>query len=258
MLIALTRPISPTLEQCELTHLAREPIDLARAIAQHATYEQLLTSLGATVARVAAAPEYPDAVFIEDTAIVLDEIAIVTHPGAPSRRGETEAVAEALAQYRPVVAIEAPATLDGGDVLQVGPTLYVGRGGRSNQQGVDQLATLVKPLGYVVVAVDFSGCLHLKSAVSVVAEDVLLINPAWVSAAVFEGCDTIPIDDREPMAANALRIGDAVIYPSQFPRTLELLRQRGLRIAPIDYYELGKAEGGVTCCSLLFEDSGRA
>jgi dimethylargininase len=251
--LAVTRPVSPSLAQCELTHLAREPIDIARASAQHAAYERLLDSLGLTVVRVPAAPDLPDAVFVEDTAIVLDEVAIITRPGAPSRRGEIGAVASVLAAHRPVRALEPPATLDGGDVLRLGRTLYVGRSGRSNAHGIEQLRSRVAPFGYEVVPVEFTGCLHLKSAVTTLADGLLLHNPAWVSAAVFPGCEAVVVDECEPHAANALLVDGTIVFPSQHPRTLECLIARGLRVASIDASELGKAEGGVTCCSLIFE-----
>ena len=251
--LAVTRPVSPSIAQCELTHLARETIDVARATAQHAAYERLLESLGLTVVRVPAAPDLPDAVFVEDTAIVLDEIAIVTRPGAPSRRDEIDGVASLLAVHRPVRALAAPATLDGGDVLRLGRTLYVGRSGRSNAHGIEQLRSLAAPFGYEVVSVEFTGCLHLKSAVTALADGLLLHNPAWVSAAAFPGCDVVAVDEREPQAANALLIDGTIVFPSQHPRTCERLIARGLRVTTIDASELGKAEGGVTCCSLVFE-----
>lgn len=251
MLIAITRPVSPSLAQCELTHLAREPIDVTRATVQHAAYERLLGDLGATIVRVAAAPEFPDAVFVEDTAIVLDEVAVLTRPGVPSRHGEVAAVAQVLAGYRPVCSLTAPATLDGGDVLRLGRILYVGRSSRTNREGTEQLRRLVAPFDYRVVAVEFSGCLHLKSAVTDVADGLLLHNPAWVSAAAFPGCEAMSVDEREPYGANALRIGNALIYPSQLPTTLGRLRDRGLRVEATDCRELAKAEGAVTCCSLL-------
>jgi dimethylargininase len=257
MLIALTRPVSPSLAQCELTHLNREPIDVARATAQHANYEHVLSSLGATVLRVAAAPELPDAVFIEDTAIVLDEVAIMTRPGAPSRRDESPAVALTLAGYRPVYSLSAPATLDGGDVLRLGNTLYAGRSSRTNEHGIHQLRDIVAPFGYRLVQVELTGCLHLKSAVTSLAADLLLLNPAWVSVAAFPGCEALLIDEQEPHAANALRIADTILYPAQFPRTLARLVESGLRVATVDCSELAKAEGAVTCCSLVFEASPR-
>ena len=252
-LVAVTRPVSPSLAECELTHLERVPLDVATAVAQHGEYETLLQSLGAGIVRVAAAPECPDAVFIEDTAVVLDDIAVVTRPGMLVRRGELAAVAPVLAKYRTVVAMEAPATLDGGDVLRVGRILYVGRSSRSNDEGIEQLQRLVQQYGYRVVPVDFAGCLHLKSAVTAVSDGVLLMNPEWVAPSAFPECDVIPVDAREPAGANALRIGDTLVHASQFPRTRDLLERRGLRVASLDYSELAKAEGAVTCCSLVFD-----
>ena len=253
MLIAVTRPVSATLAQCELTHLSREPIDVARATAQHVAYEQLLHRLGATIVRAPGAPDLPDAVFVEDTAVVLDEIAIITLPGAPTRRRETAAVAAVVANYRAILSMVPPATLDGGDVLQLGRTLYVGRSTRTNTQGVEQLQTLVAPFDYRVCPVDFTHCLHLKSAVTRVADGALLLNPAWVSARIFSTCEVLEIDAREPYAANALRLADTLIYPAQFPRTHERLVRYGLVLATTDCSELAKAEGAVTCCSLVFQ-----
>ena len=255
MLIAVTRPVSPSITRCELTHLEREPIDVARAKAQHAEYERRLAALGATLARAPAAPEFPDAVFIEDTAVVLDEVAVLARPGAPSRLGETAPVGGVLARYRPLVSLEPPATLDGGDVLRLGRTLYVGRSARTNHAGIEALERLTAPFGYRVVPVEFSGCLHLKSAVTELADGLLLIHPDWVSAAAFPGLEAIPIDEREPFGANALRVGDSILYPTHFPRTRDRLWGRGLRIECVDCSELAKAEGGLTCCSLLFEVS---
>jgi len=253
--IAITRPVSASLARCELTHLAREPIDVPRARAQHAAYEKLLGSLGVSVVRADSAPELPDAVFIEDTAIVLDEIAVLTRPGAVSRREETASVAAVLASYRALRAMAAPATLDGGDVLRCGRTLYVGRSGRTNDAGIAQLGGLAAPFGYEVVPVAFSGCLHLKSAVTALADDLLLVNPEWVSPDAFPGQQALCVDEGEPYAANALRAGDAVVFPAQFPRTRARLVERGLRVAEVECDELAKAEGAVTCCCLLFEQA---
>lgn len=253
-MIAITRPVSPSLAQCELTHLERVEIDLARAEAQHADYERLLGSLGASVVQAPAAPDQPDAVFIEDTAVVLDEVAVITRLGAASRRAETEAVATLLATCRPLESMTAPATLDGGDVIRLGRMLYVGRSSRTNPAGIEQLRRLTAPFGYSVAAVEFAGCLHLKSAATALSDGLLLFNPAWVSAGSFSGVETVEVDEREPYAGNALRVTDAIVYAAEFPRTLERLLARGLRVATLEYDELAKAEGAVTCCSLVFEE----
>ncbi|MEO8621970.1 MAG: arginine deiminase family protein [bacterium] len=252
-LIAVTRAVSPSLADCELTHLERVALDVGAAETQHAAYEALLQTLGATIVRAPAAPELPDAVFIEDTAVVLDEVAVITRPGALARRAELAGVVPVVQRFRPVVAIDAPGTLDGGDVMRVGRTLYVGRSNRTNDAGIEALQRLLQEYGYRVVPTQFTGCLHLKSAASAVAADVVLMNPTWVAASAFPGCETIAIDASEPAAANALRIVDTLVYSSQYPRTCDTLVRRGLHVAALDYSELAKAEGAVTCCSLVFD-----
>lgn len=252
-MIALTRPVSPLLAECELTHLERAVIDVARAVAQHAAYESLLRSIGVEVIQVAAAPSLPDSVFIEDTAIVLDELAVITRPGASSRRAELADVEACLKSYRRIVRLEAPATLDGGDVLRIGRAIYVGRSSRTNDEGIAQLRAFVAPHGYEVRGVDFHGCLHLKSAATVVGESLLLANPAWVSAAQFTGCDVIEAHPSEPFGANALHIGNRLVFSRDYPRTAERLSGRGLDVCTVDLRELAKAEGAVTCCCLLVE-----
>jgi dimethylargininase len=253
MWIAVTRPVSESLRLCELTHLAREPIDVALAVGQHAAYERLLASLGATIVGVPAAPELPDAVFVEDTAVVLDEVAVIARPGAESRRPETPPVARVLAAHRTLRVVEAPATLDGGDVVRLGRTLHVGRSSRTNEAGIEQLRSLVAPFGYRVVPVEFSGCLHLKSAATALADDLVLVNPGCVSPGVFAGCEAVLVDDREPGGANVLRLADTIVAAASHPRTRERLIARGMRVATVELSELARAEGAVTCCSLIFE-----
>lgn len=246
-MIALTRGVPASINRCELTHLARSPIDVDRARLQHEQYEAALASLGCIIERVATADELPDSVFIEDTAVVVDEIAIITRPGAESRRAEMADVAGALRKHRELRFIEAPATIDGGDVLRVGKRVFVGATPRSNDEGVRQLRDHLAPFGYSVSSVPVQGCLHLKSAVTQVGEETLLINGAWVAG--FEEYERIDVHPDEPFAANALRVGDSLIYPSMFPRTLERLKDFDVRL--VDAGELAKAEGGVTCCSVL-------
>lgn len=252
MLIALIREVSPALDRCELTHLVREPIDPARAAAEHHRYARLLGALGCHVRWVAAEPALPDAVFVEDTAVVVDEVAVITRPGAPSRRPETESMATALKRYRPVVTIDAPGTLDGGDVLRVGRTLYVGRSERTNAEGIAALARHLAPYGYAVRPVATHGCLHLKTAVTEIADGTLLCNPAWVNRRAFGDLMLVEVDPAEALAANALRIGTVVVHAAAWPRTRERLEQRGIHTVSIDVAELAKAEAGVTCCSVIF------
>lgn len=254
MLLAYTRAVSPRLADCELTHLDRAPLDVGLAIAEHDAYEAALVQLGVNVRRLPAEPDLPDAVFVEDTAVVLDDVAVITRPGAESRRPETRTVEQALAGHRPLVRIEAPATLDGGDVLVAGRTVYVGLSLRTSRDAVRQLVRLLRPFGYDVVPVEFQGCLHLKSAVTRVAEDLVLLNPAWVDAAIFGGHRAVHVDPDEPHAANALALAGSVIHPRHHAGTRARLESAGLKVVPVAQEELAKAESGVTCCSLLLHE----
>lgn len=254
--IAVTRPVSPAMVRCELTHLPRTQIDIDLAREQHAAYERTLSSLGCHLERLPEAPALADSVFVEDTAIVLEEIAIVTRPGAPSRRAETASVADLLGRYRRIAEMGAPATLDGGDVLRVNRTIYVGCSGRSNRCGIERLAELVAPFGYRVEAIPVHGCLHLKSAVTLVAPDTVLVNPEYIATESFGRFERIEVDPAEPLGANALLLNGEVIYPASKPRTAERLRHHGVQVRVVDVSELEKAEGAVTCCSLLFAGNG--
>ena len=251
MPVAITRNVSPAMPRCELTHLERQPIDVAVAERQHRRYVALLAELGCRVVELPAEPDLPDSVFVEDTAVIVDELAVLTRPGAASRRPEVAAVARALEGLRPLAAIAAPATLDGGDVLRLGRRLLVGLTTRSGEDGIAQLRTLLAPHGYTVEGVAVTGCLHLKSAVTQVASDAVLLNPAWVDATPFAGWRVVEVDPAEPHAANALLLGGTAVYPTAFPRTAERLERAGCRLAPVDLAEFAKAEGAVTCCSLI-------
>ena len=251
-LIGLTRAVSPSINACELTYHEQQPIDVARAAAQHHAYEDALRRLGVEVVRLPAEPDLPDAVFVEDTAIVVDEVAIIPVMGATSRRPETVSVAATLEAYRPLRHLEAPATLDGGDVLRVGHRLFVGLTRRTNQAAIAQLASHLAEFGYQVEAVEVTGCLHLKSACTSVGDNALLINREWVDASRFAGFELVDVPATEPGAANALLIGETVILPSAFPQTMALLERRGVKVQPVDVSEFQKAEGGVTCKSIIF------
>jgi dimethylargininase len=253
MRIAITREISPALERCELTHLPRQPIDLDEARQQHEAYERRLRELGCSVVRLGAGEHMPDSVFVEDVAVVFDEVAVITRPGADSRHVEIPAIAEALAGYRRLQSIQPPGTLDGGDVLTIGRQVFIGQSRRTNPAALLQMKDLLKPYGYSVAGVPVDRCLHLKSAVSVIANGCLLVNPAWAPTDCFREFKMIVTDPTEPFAANALRIGDSVIYPSMFARTTRRLEDQGIQIVAVNSSELAKAEGGVTCCSLIFE-----
>lgn len=254
--LALTRAVPASLARCELTHVARAPIDVARARAQHAEYERALAAAGCERVRLPELPEHPDSVFVEDCAVVLAELAVATRPGAASRRGEVASVARALAAYRPIAALEAPATLDGGDVLALGRTLFVGLSQRTNAEGVRQLRALVAPHGLAVEAVPIAGALHLKTAIARADAHTLVANPAWVETARFASHgEVVAVDAREPFAANVLHVRETTLCAAAFPRTAERLAARGVRVVAVAADELAKAEGGLTCGSLLVEIS---
>lgn len=250
-IVAIVRDVSEALAECELSFVERQRIDLERARGQHAVYVAALEAAGCEVRRAPPLPEMADAVFVEDTAIVVDDLAVLTRPGAESRRGETASMAEALRPLRRLATIEAPGTIDGGDVLRIGRNVYVGQSARTNASGLGQLRDLLAPHGYSVEGVRTRECLHLKSAVTEVADDTVLVNPRWLIDDPFGGYRRIEIDPGEEYAANALRVGDVVLYPDAFPRTAGRMLAAGIDVRALDLSELQKAEGATTCCSVL-------
>jgi len=250
---ALTRGVSAVMSRCELVHLKRVPLNLELLRKQHGEYEQLLIELGCHLIKLPAQDELPDSVFVEDTAIIFDDFAVVTRPGAESRRPETSAIAAELGGYLELETIVAPGTLDGGDVLRVGKMVFVGASSRSNSSGIDQLEKIVINRGHILRRIDIEHCLHLKSAVTWIGAKRLLVNPAWVDVSLLCGYDLIEIDASEPAAANALVVGDTVIHGRAYQRTRARMQETGIRVAPVEISEIAKAEGAVTCCSLLFD-----
>ena len=253
MLTAITRPPTDALTRCAPTHLERDPIDIERAIAQHRDYEATLARLGATVISLPPEPDLPDAVFVEDVAIVLDEIAVVTRPGTPSRLPEVASVEARLAEYRPLLRIDAPGALDGGDVMRVDRVLYVGRSSRTNERGIGQLAEAVAPFGYAVRAVPVIGCLHLKSACSHVGGGLVLANRGWIDAAAMDDVELLDVPAAHPGSANSFLVGDTVVMAAGFPETAARVRAAGRSVVTVELSELRKAEAGGSCMSLIFE-----
>ena len=248
---ALMRGVPATLAACELTFQEREPIDLGRAIAQHAAYAALVGSLGLEVVELPADPAFPDCCFVENNGRVLDEVALATRPGALSRRGEVETLAAALARYRRVETTPPPATLEGGDVLRVGRTIYVGRSSRTNAAGIERLTEVAGPLGYRVVPVAVTGCLHLKSAVTALDDERLLVNRAWLDTTPLDGHELLDVAPEEPGAANVLRVAGCVVAHAGFPRTIERVARLGYDVRTLDVSEFLKAEAALTCKSVL-------
>jgi dimethylargininase len=254
-IVAITRPPTDAITRCALTHLERQPIDVRRAQEQHRGYRETLERLGATVVTLPEEPELPDAVFVEDTVFVVDEVAVLMRPGTPTRLGEVPSVATALAAYRDLARIEAPGTLDGGDILRVDRTVFVGRSSRSNASGIAQLHDVLAPLGYRVRPVGVHGCLHLKSACSHVGGGLVVANRHWIDAEALDGVTILDLPTTEPRAANTFMIGDTIVMAAGFPETTDLLWQRGRTVETVKLSELQKAEAGGSCMSVVFEGS---
>jgi dimethylargininase len=252
MLTAITRGVSPALEKCEISFIERLPISLEKARTQHHAYEKLLTDLGARVISLPPQPALPDSMFVEDPALVLDELALIFPLGTESRRPEAASLAAALAPFRKLAHITLPGMVEGGDILRIGKNIFVGQTRRTNGEGIRQLREIVAPLAYEVIPVAVTGCLHLKSAVTFLGRNTLLANRAWFDTAPFQGYHWIDVDPAESHAANALAIGGKIIFPASFPRTLARIEKAGFSVIPLDISELQKAESGLTCSSLLF------
>jgi len=250
-MLALTHIPSPNLEQCQRTFIAPAPIDFGRALKQHETYCAMLRRCGADVRTLTVNRDFPDSVFIEDTAVVLDEVAVVCSMGAISRRGELAGAEPELRKHRAVQRIELPATIEGGDVLRVGRRLLVGLSARTNESGCAGLAAIAGRFGYEVVAVPVRHCLHLKSACAPLPDGRLLVNPAWLDATALKEFDLVSILDAEPDAANVLLLDDRVCLSAAHPRTAEMLQGLRFNVEIIDVSEFAKAEGCVTCLSIL-------
>ncbi len=252
MYIALMREVSPSIANCEVTNITGRPIDPQQAAKEHESYAQCLRDLGYKIHMIEADENLPESSFIEDTAIVLDEIAVIAHPGASSRRGETKAVSEALSIYRDLDFIGESGTLDGGDVLKVGRVIYAGKSCRSSAVGIGRLREIVRRYDYEVISVPVNGCLHLKTAASLVADDTLLINPQWVNPDDFRDLELVTVDPSEPYGANSLMVEGGIIYSISYPNTRRKLDGMGLNVEAIDITELSKAEGNISCCCIPF------
>jgi len=261
MLIAITRQVSPSINRCELTFHAKTPIDVTKAVRQHEAYEECLRQLGVQVISLPPEPDLPDAVFVEDAAIVVDEVAVIPIMGAASRRPETESLARVLSAYRQLHFMQPPATLDGGDVMRIGRRFFVGASKRTNAEGITQLRAFLSPFDYSVTAVEVRRCLHLKSGCSYIGRNAILVNRDMVDVTPLTEFELIDVPPSEPYASNALVIEamnegmnePVVIVPLAFPQTIALLEARGFIVKALDVSEFQKAEGGVTCKSIIFK-----
>jgi dimethylargininase len=249
--IAITHVPSPALERGERTHVGREPIDFALAVEQHRGYRAMLESCGAEVVLLDVNRELPDSVFLEDTAIVLDEVAIVTPMGAQSRRPEPDGIAATLGQYRELRRIALPATIEGGDVVCIGRTILVGLSSRTNREGVDALRAIGGPLGYEVRAIAMRDALHFKSACTALPDGRLLVNPSWIPPGALDAFDTVPVAAEDPWGANVALVNGVVCAATEHAPTNDRLAALGYDLKATPLSEFAKAEGAVTCMSLI-------
>lgn len=248
----LTRQPSPRMEYAELTHMARARIDADMARRQHDLYCAALAQAGAEVEVLPPLAGYPDCAFVEDLVVSLPEVTILCRPGVASRQGEVAHIVASLPADRDVVALDGAATLEGGDVLRIGRTLYVGMSGRSNPDGIAALRQGVARFGYEVVPVPVRGALHLKTAVTQLPDGRLLLNPDWVAAGGLGGRAFVRVDPDEAFGANSLTVGTALFYPAVHRKTAARLRAEGLAPVLLDISEFAKAEAGLTCMSVVF------
>jgi dimethylargininase len=250
--VALVREVPSSFARALSAVPPDPPIDVARARAQHAAYVAALAQLGVGVRRLPADDAWPDACFIEDCAVIAGGVAVITRPGAPSRRGETDAVAAALAKLLPCATIDEPATLDGGDCLRLGARVYVGRSARSNDDGIAQLAEVLGPRGVTVIPVPMPpGMLHLKTVCSPLDDTRVLLAEGTIPAADLPGAVPVFVPAAETAAANCVAVGDAALVAAGFPAARAAVERAGLRAIEVDTSELRKADGALTCLSIV-------
>ncbi|CCQ90571.1 putative N(G),N(G)-dimethylarginine dimethylaminohydrolase [Nitrospina gracilis 3/211] len=247
-LTALVRPPAATFLQALSRHKKQVPIDFPLSLRQHRFYVETLVSLGVKVDVLEPLDAFPDSTFIEDNAIILDDMALLTSMSATSRRGETLQLKAAMERHYKVEILEPPVFVDGGDVLQVGSKIFVGQSTRTNSLAVEAIAKFTRR---PVVPIAVNGALHLKSAVSCLTGELLLIDPEKLDPAPFEDHSWIEVAHGESNAANCLTINGTVLMPSGYPETRALVEKRGLEVRAMPVSEFEKADGGLTCLSIL-------
>lgn len=252
MLLAITHLPSPRLQNCELTFLQSEAINMEKATEQHKNYRAMLERCGAKVIVLDENSTLPDSVFVEDPIIVFDEVAVLTSMGVESRRAESEVMEKVFSQYRKVERVILPAKIEGGDVLKVGKKIFVGDSARTNQKGIQALAMILKPFGYEVISVKVTGCLHLKTGATALDDGTIFINSNWVDAEAFQGFAKVEAPSDEPFGANVLKIGDILCMNEAFPKSIALIKSLGYTVDSCNISEFVKAEAGLTCMSVPF------
>ncbi len=248
----LVKRISRSLPHCQLLYLAAQEFNVPLAIKQHSSYIAALRAVGVVLTILPEEPDLPDAAFVEDVVLIFDELAVICRSGCSSRKTEAGKMLPIVAELRPFFRIMPPGTLEGGDVLRLEKTLFVGLSSRTNREGIRQLEEIVRPFDYRVISVRVTGCLHLKTAITAPGRELLIANPEWIDPAPFRGFDVLTVPETEPWSANTLPVNGRVFIAGSAPRSAALLESRGLDVHPIDISELQKAEAGLTCLSVLY------
>jgi dimethylargininase len=228
------------------------PPNYAIIIKQHASYVEALKTIGVTVIELDPQPDYPDAHFVEDTAVVMPEVAVIARPGAAARQGEEESIADVLREYREIEFIQNPGTLDGGDVLMIDNHFFIGISERTNPEGAEQLGGILEKFGKTWAFIKVGAGLHFKSSVNYVGKNSILVTRDFANHEALNGYDKIAVDREEEYSANTLWINDHLLMPKGFPKTRIKLKSLGLPIIELDVSEMQKMDGGLTCLSIRF------
>jgi dimethylargininase len=219
---------------------------------QHEAYLEALSAAGLEVVVLDPQPDFPDAHFVEDTAVVTSDVAVITIPGAEARQGEEESIAQVLAEFRKIERIQAPGTVDGGDVLQVGNHFFIGISQRTNPEGAEQLGRILQGYDHTWTTVAVGAGLHFKSSVNFVGKNTLLVTSDFTAKAQLKGYDLIVLNSAESYAANSLLVNEHLLIPAGYPDTRKQLETLGLNMIELEVSEVRKMDGGLTCLSLRF------
>lgn len=250
-MLAITHTVPDCFHRCVTTHIDKTKPDLSRAREQWESYCQALRDAGCGVHVLEANSHLPDAPFVEDTGVMVGEVFIAARMSAPTRSSETQAVIAHLAETHQITRLSPPAYLDGGDVLMLHENFFVGLSGRTNRAGFLQFKEIVNSLGFQAAPVQVTGCLHLKTAVTAVDQETVILNPGWVDPRLFSDYRVLKVPSSEPFSANLLRVKSHLFVAAGHPRRDDLLNQNGFDFQTIDISELEKAEAGLTCLSIL-------
>jgi dimethylargininase len=227
-------------------------IDLEIAKMQHLKYCNTLSKLGINIIRLDTDDSLPDCCFTEDIIAIADDIAIITNPGIQSRVAETKALEKTLSVFKDVFRITSPGTIEGGDVLKIEKTIYIGISSRTNMEGIRQFTSILEPRGYWIKPVEIRNTLHLKSVCTYLGNRRIILAEGYFDINVFSGFEKIIVPREEEYCANCLFVNNRVLIPKGFPKTKALIEAKGLIVSELEMSEFRKADGAVTCLSVIF------